>query len=77
MVELQALGAMGGQQQQPSLAAAHIPSPFGQPFDEVVHRCFRATGLQLVLSYGFSQQLDPGALGCPTSQSLRSSLFTK
>ena len=38
MVELQALCTMGGDQQKATLLAAHIPPPFGQPFDEVVHR---------------------------------------
>ena len=37
VVELQALGAMGGQQQQSALTATYIPRPFGQPLDEAVH----------------------------------------
>ena len=61
VVELQALGAMGGQQHEPALAATQFLSPLGQPFDEVVPRIFRATGLQRVFGFAFLQQFGPRA----------------
>lgn len=35
VVELEALGAVGGGQQQATLLAARVPGPFGEPLDHV------------------------------------------
>ena len=59
MVELQSFGAMGGEQQQSSLATTYIPAPFGQPLDEVIYRSFPATSLQLMLFDSLPQQVVP------------------
>ena len=60
MVELESLGAVGGQQQEPALPPAYVASPLGQPFDEVAHRRFRAAALQSVFFDGLPQELVPG-----------------
>ena len=59
MVELQSLGAMGGQQQKATLAATRFPAPFGQPFNEMVYWHLRATGLYRVVRHGLLQEFGP------------------
>ena len=59
VIELQSLGAVGGQQQEPALTPAYVPSPLGQPFDEVAHRRFTAAGFQCVFVDGLPQELVP------------------
>ena len=60
VVELQSLGAVRGQQQEPVLAPADVAAPGRQPFDHVIHRHLAAPGLQRVLVDGQSQQVVPG-----------------
>ena len=59
MIELQTLGPVGGQQQQPVLPAAGIPSPLGKPLLEVDQRRGGPAGLGVVLVDRVGQQLDP------------------
>ena len=60
VVELQSLGAVRGQQQEPVLAPADVAAPVRQPFDDVIHRHLTAAGLQRVLVDGLAQQVVPG-----------------
>ena len=53
VIELQPLGAVGGQQEQSVLAPPDFPSPLGQPLDEVSGRRFPIADFQSVLIYGF------------------------
>ena len=64
VVELQALGAVGGEQEQTPLFPVHLVAPLGQPFYEVVvHRRFVAAGFQNVFVNAFPEQFDPGTDG--------------
>ena len=61
MVELQTLGAMGGQQQKATLSATCFPAPIGHPFNEMVYRHLRAAGLYRVVRAGLLQEFGPRA----------------
>ena len=63
VIEFQSLGAMRCQQQESTLATAHLPAPLRQPFDEVIDRRFPASAFQRVFLYGLAQQVAPGAGG--------------
>ena len=72
VVELEPLGPVAGQQQQAVLAAADVPPPLRQPFDEMIDRRFPSAGFQLVLSDGLPQQIVPGIGGTCLGPGLQS-----
>ena len=63
MVELQALGAVGGEQKQSPLFPVYLASPLGQPLDEVVDGRLSAAGFQNVFGNAFLEQFDLGTGG--------------
>ena len=60
MVELQPLGSVPAQQQQPVLTPAYLPAPLRQPLDDMIDRHVSAARLQPVLLDRLPQEVVPG-----------------